>query len=197
MVQTIRKLLNGELQHPAMDKENIKIREARIAKLVHSLEVERQRLWATREVGGNVCIKAYLRAIGLELSKNETVSLAKNIRTRALAFGQVIGKVRMRRYRRDEQKDYMNRWETVSTFAPEVIYAALIEGEWVPENTAPADPEALAFYFKHLTDKAQIWHNKTQCKANHRPLTMAVFQRSTGPTVTASSPEPRQPELAL
>lgn len=203
MNRTIRAILNGELIHPAMDKEDLKEREARIEGLKNKTAVEKDRFWQAQVVEGSVCLQAYFLAFGIDhtVPQRGMASLGNTLRHLCRRTGHPIGRIRIRKRPEKKTGNNLIGWRTAATFPPRLIHAELIKRGWLAPGTPVAEPALVARHLALIT--AGVWGAFRASLPQDDPgqlpggQTTAVFQRSTGPTVTASSPDPRQPELAL
>jgi hypothetical protein len=80
------------------------------------------------EVEGNVSIKAYLLAAGLELTSQECICLGARVNYRHKMAGDATGKIRQRRGRlahRCSKGAIRFGWHKVGTYRPEHLHAEL------------------------------------------------------------------------
>ena len=153
MIQTIRRLLSGELIHPSMDKEDLKEREARIEGLKNKTAVEKDRYWQAQVVEGTVCLRSYFLAFGIDhtLPQREMASIGNSLRHLCFRTGHPIGKVRVRKRPEKRTGNKLIGWKTVATFPPRLIHEELVRRGWLAPGTPVADPALVARYLAFIT----------------------------------------------
>jgi len=190
--RTIRKLLSGELIHPAMDKEDLKEREARIAGLNNKAAVEKDRYWKALEVEGNVSLRAYYKCVGLNPPVHRRMVIGRSLGNRAVAYGYPVGKVRQRRGRTGDLHSDCSGWQTVATYPPREIHAELIRQGLLPKGTAVPPWDLLTAEMGRLTSR--LYGALPELSAVEAPMdhlnAPTLGNRTT--TITLN-----QPELAL
>jgi prophage antirepressor-like protein len=83
-------------------------------------------LWKVQEVEGNVSLKAYLYAAGVNLTPKQCMSLGARCHYRCKVFGDPVGHIRQKRRRmREEVKGVRAGYQTVATFPPQHITVEL------------------------------------------------------------------------
>lgn len=192
MIETIRRLLNGELIHPAMDKEDLKEREARIAGLNNKAAVEKDRYWKALEVEGNVSLRAYYKCVGLNPPVQRRMVIGRSLGNRAVAYGYPVGKVRQRRGRTGDLHSDCSGWQTVATYPPREIHAEVIRQGLLPKGTAVPPWDLLTAEMGRLTSR--LYGALPELSAVEAPMdhlnAPTLGNRTT--TITLN-----QPELAL
>jgi hypothetical protein len=154
--RVIRALLSGRIYNPAADSALVKKMETGIAQTTELLKAKKDRYWKTLEVPGNVSIKVYCRAVGLNLATKEVMQIGATIKARARGLGYDVGKTRQRRCRwqGDNPVEDHCGWQMVCTFPPAELHAECVRRGWVdPELPCPT-PEAFEAVRRPLVIKA-------------------------------------------
>ena len=122
--QTVLRIMQGEVIHPAADRAEKLRRESAIARLKQETEAAVDRHWDIMAIDGQCSIRAYLLAVGAVPEKGLCMSLGARLKHRARIYGYVVGRIRQRRARSGRNtKLNCSGWQEVATFPPEEIHA--------------------------------------------------------------------------
>lgn len=129
ITRVIGAILSGQPYHTADDKPLHKTMERGIEQTRETLQRKHNAYWHAMDVEGNVSIKAYILAAGLELTTQERMILGARVSYRSKLAGDPIGKIRQRRNRlscRVSKGACHYGWHRVATFDAKHIHAELI-----------------------------------------------------------------------
>jgi hypothetical protein len=145
--RVVRCILSGRPYHTAGDRPLHKALERGIEQTRETLQRKHDAYWHALEVEGNVSIKAYLLAAGIEMTTKERMVLGARVAYRSKLAGSPVGKVRQRRNRAAQRCSPGNvhyGWHKVATYSPEHLHAE-IEGLGFPHAMPGAEALAAAW----------------------------------------------------
>lgn len=138
--RTIRRLLSGELIHPAIDKENLKGRESKIEGLKLRTDMERARYWKAQEIAGYISVRSYCLAMGLSPTGSDLGRIGAVISNLCRSLRLPCGKIRQRR-----MKGAGSGAKPVSSHPPERIHRVLMDMGYIPRGAAMPTPQQIAY----------------------------------------------------
>ena len=123
---------------PQTIKSQIARLERALQKLKARVESQERESWNAHHVSGNVTLRAFLLAAGLNLPKSKRKLLGSPLFVQSQKTNTPIGLVKCKRVRTVGGIPYSGGPETINTYAPHVIAAVLIAKGFAVEVPSPS-----------------------------------------------------------
>lgn len=148
----------GRMPEPFINQVRISEAGVDVEKARENLRRTLDMKWQLCDVPGNVSIKAYVRAVGLDITTKEAMSLGASMKSRAAGLGYACGRIRQRRSRYGPVSDKPNEdrcgWQAVATYPPAELHAECIRRGWIAEDRPLPSEEQFAAVLRPLINRA-------------------------------------------